>query len=70
MDQDEMQGVTHAIRESKLYTITETAKLIGRSRQTVYNLIDAELIKAFKKDGHWSRVFGREIINYFKNGGM
>jgi len=58
------------IKEAKLYTITDTAKLIGKSRQTVYNLIDAELLKAFKKDGHWSRVFGREILKYIElNGG-
>lgn len=34
--------------ETKDYTITEVAKLLGVHRQTVYNMIDNGLLKAYK----------------------
>lgn len=34
--------------ETKDYTITEVAKLLGVHRQTVYNMINDGLLKAYK----------------------
>lgn len=71
MDSDEYEGVSHGIRENQLYTIPQVCKLFGyKSRSTVYSMLDSGELKAFRKEGRVTRVLGRDIIKYFKEGGM
>lgn len=66
MDSDEMEGCTHGIRECKLYTITDTAKLLGVTRQTVASLIKLKQLKAMDISGRNPRIIGKYIIEFLK----
>lgn len=71
MDNDELEGVTHGIRECQLYTIPQVCKFFGyKSRSTVYRMLGEGSLKGFRKNGRVTRVLGRDIVAYFKSGGM
>ena len=67
MDSDEMEGCTHAIREAKLYTITEVSELLNLHENTIYRHIKSGKLRAMQPAQNYKiRIFGKDIIQYLR----
>jgi predicted DNA-binding transcriptional regulator AlpA len=60
-----VEAIAKGIDPKRFYKIAEVLKIIGVSRRTVYNIIEAKKLKTVKI-GAYQKIIGQDFINFLK----
>lgn len=60
-----VEAIAEKIIMTRLYKPSEVIKLLGMSRRTLYNMIEAKQLKTVKV-GTYQKIIGQDLINFLK----